>query len=358
LFEIGQVPPGHHCVDLWNHQNTEPVKDRGKYMIPVSMSSFDPAWLNTSREGSPGCVAIFPEYLAVSLVHDSLLFKASAGDKIVITGSNPTYHSKSFKFSAIGNKIPCRSYFPVSADKVVVQLFSKEELIDEQVLLLQSNKPILISTIKKTLVAVRVPDEMVEIPGGKFRFHTQREPGSQEPFIAFPDFSDTTVIAMDKFLMDKYPITNHQWKIFMKLSKYLPVDSTNYLHHWKYGEIPEGQGEFPVVYISTEDARAYAQWAGKRLPTEQEWQYAAQGASSFGVEDMIGNVWQITNDVYRIGSYYYTIIRGGSYYHPASSSWYITGGPVPANHPEMLLLVSEGMDRSATVGFRCVKDVP
>jgi formylglycine-generating enzyme required for sulfatase activity len=80
------------------------------------------------------------------------------------------------------------------------------------------------------------------------------------------------------------------------------------------------------------------------------------GASPFGVEDMIGNIWQMTNDVYDIGCYYYAIIRGGSYYHPVSSIWYVTGGPLPADHPEMLLLLSPGLDRNGTVGFRLVKD--
>jgi iron(II)-dependent oxidoreductase len=80
------------------------------------------------------------------------------------------------------------------------------------------------------------------------------------------------------------------------------------------------------------------------------------GASPFGVKDMIGNVWQLTNDIYDNGCYYYEIIRGGSYYHPTASIWYVTGGPVPADHPEMLLLISPGLDRNATVGFRCVKD--
>src|SRR5690606_10541177 len=57
---------------------------------------------------------------------------------------------------------------------------------------------------------------------------------------------------------------------------YKPRDTSNYLKHWTGGKIPKGQEDFPVVYVSYEDARAYAKWAGKRLPTEVEWQYAAQ----------------------------------------------------------------------------------
>jgi len=391
LFGITGMPEDHHCVDLWNHRPVDPIKKNGKYIMPVSVESFDPAFLNSRREGVPGCIAILPMSLTVTYNHDSLSFKASSGDKIVITGENPTYHSKSFKFSAFGNKIPCHTYFPVNTEKIVVQLFSKDELIDERVILLNNARPLLISAVTKTPTAGTVPDGMVEIPAGTFRFHTQRDPKSQDPFIALPDHSDTTTLQMNRFLMDKYPITNRQWKLFIKLSYYWPADTTNYLKHWIHGEIPEGQAEYPVVYISTEDAKAYARWMSKRLPTEAEWQYAAQGsdmrkypwgnsmdstkcnynlnhttevtafrsgASPFGVEDMIGNIWQMTNDVYRIGSYYYTMIRGGSYYHPDSSEWYITGGPLPANHPEILLLVSEGMDRNGTVGFRCVKDLP
>jgi len=67
------------------------------------------------------------------------------------------------------------------------------------------------------------------------------------------------------------------------------------------------------------------------------------GASPFGVEDMVGNLWQFTQDVYDNGSYYYAIMKGGSYYKPTSSWWYVQGGPQPVSHQQMLLLVSPGV---------------
>ncbi|MGB8490203.1 MAG: SUMF1/EgtB/PvdO family nonheme iron enzyme, partial [Bacteroidales bacterium] len=142
--------------------------------------------------------------------------------------------------------------------------------------------------------------------------------------------------------------------------------------------------------LSYEDMKAYAKWAGKRLPTQAEWQLAAQGTdgrkwpwgnefhatfcnngfdkatpvdafpkgmSPYGVVDLVGNVWQMTNDMYFDGSYYFTVIRGGSFYKPVSSEWYIEGGPQPLDKTQIMLLVSPGFDRSSTVGFRCVKDI-
>jgi len=65
----------------------------------------------------------------------------------------------------------------------------------------------------------------------------------------------------------------------------------------------------------------------------------------------------MTGDMYFNGSYYFTVIRGGSYYKPDSSGWYIQGGPQALDKTQIMLLVSPGFDRNSTVGFRCVKDI-
>jgi formylglycine-generating enzyme required for sulfatase activity len=189
--------------------------------------------------------------------------------------------------------------------------------------------------------------------------------------------------------MDQYPVTNEQFFRFVKASGYKPKDSTGFLRHWVNGRPRRGEERHPVVFVSLEDSRSYARWSGKRLPTEVEWQYAAQGGdgrkypwgdqfdstrcnsslghttavdefpsgkSPFDVMDLVGNVWQHTNDVYDNGSYFFGMIRGGSYYNPRGSVWYVQGGPQPVDNPQILLMVSSALDRNATVGFRCVKD--
>ena len=67
-------------------------------------------------------------------------------------------------------------------------------------------------------------------------------------------------------------------------------DDLNFLRDWKNGAYPEGWANKPVTWVSLEDARAYAAWAGKRLPHEWEWQYAAQGDD--GRIYPWGNTWE------------------------------------------------------------------
>jgi formylglycine-generating enzyme required for sulfatase activity len=80
------------------------------------------------------------------------------------------------------------------------------------------------------------------------------------------------------------------------------------------------------------------------------------GVNPYGLHDLVGAVWQLTNDEYMNGSYRYIIMKGGSYFKPASSWWYVQGGPRELHYRQHLLRVSQGFERNATVGFRCVKD--
>ncbi len=68
-----------------------------------------------------------------------------------------------------------------------------------------------------------------------------------------------------------------EFKKFLDATHYHPADDLNFLKDWKNGAYPQGWANKPVTWVSLEDARAYAAWAGKRLPHEWEWQYAAQG---------------------------------------------------------------------------------
>ena len=81
-----------------------------------------------------------------------------------------------------------------------------------------------------------------------------------------------------------------------------------------------------------------------------------QGANPFGLEDLVGSVWQLTNDEYDDGTVFYVMMKGGSYFNPSSSWWYVQGGPRELYYRQMLLRVSRGFERNSTVGFRCVED--
>jgi formylglycine-generating enzyme required for sulfatase activity len=304
--------------------------------------------------------------------------------------------------------------------------------------------------IASTQPASSMPQGMVRIEGGDFDFKVEgiEIEGTddigvdvQYPWENSARRFHEHPMQIKSFYMDKYPVTNAEFKKFLDASHYRPKDDLNFLKDWKNGTYPDSAANKPVTWVSLEDAREYAKWAGKRLPHEWEWQYAAQGhdgrlypwgncdwqppvnpmtgaaalpptpmqlappgpnpsrslvppapssippcswgsdaknapapisdhghvmgqasdvdahpngASPFGVMDMVGNVWQWT-DEYEDDHTRAAILRGGSHYRPSGSIWYFPEAYKNSQHGK-LLMMAPSYDRSGAVGFRCVKD--
>jgi formylglycine-generating enzyme required for sulfatase activity len=249
---------------------------------------------------------------------------------------------------------------------------------------------------------------MVKIEKGKFIFKQTHG----DDFIAYPPVKDSNFIDIPSYWIDKYLVTNADFYKFTVQSNYKPTDTVNYLKHWVNGIPLKLDENKPVVYISYEDAEAYANWNHKSLPSEIQWQFAAQtpalnewpwkqeqpvtreveeitgtlstvnikgidssfcnlgngildtvgsypkGVNANGLYDLVGSVWQLTNNKYVSGSYEYIIMKGGSYFKPAGSWWYVQAGPRELTYAQYLLRVSQGFERNGTVGFRCVGNSP
>lgn len=255
--------------------------------------------------------------------------------------------------------------------------------------------------IPPTRPAAEAPEGMVSIPAARYRFKVsgveiegKDEPGVdvQYPWEEIPRRHHDKELDVKAFYIDRYPVTNAQFKKFLDASGYRPKDDHNFLKDWKNGSFPAGWEKKPVTWVAIEDARAYAAWAGKRLPHEWEWQYAAQGnegrpypwgtqpddsavppfedgpvmsppadadahprgASPFGVMDMTGNVWQWTDEFHDEHTRA-AIVRGGSHYRPKASHWYFPRNTRLDEHGKYLLM-APSKDRSGMVGFRCVVD--
>ncbi|MCH7978396.1 MAG: SUMF1/EgtB/PvdO family nonheme iron enzyme, partial [Acidobacteria bacterium] len=109
---------------------------------------------------------------------------------------------------------------------------------------------------------------MVRVPGGEFLM------GSADP-VAPTNEMPRHAVELDAFHIDIHEVTNARFKEFLDETGYVPDDPTDFLAHWKQGRPPEGLVDHPVVYVSYDDAVAFAGWAGRRLPTEQEWERSA-----------------------------------------------------------------------------------
>ena len=194
--------------------------------------------------------------------------------------------------------------------------------------------------------------EMVLIPAGDFFMGSPEGEGRDDEHPQHKVFVDT-------FYMDKYEVTNDQYKQFM--------DATGHKAPAYWNNATYNQSNHPVVGVEWYDAKAYCEWAGKRLPTEAEWEKAARGglvgkkyprgdsithddanydvtggkdrwrgtspvgsftANGYGLHDMAGNVWEWCADWYDAGYYAKSseqnpagpssgsarVLRGGSWY--------------------------------------------
>ena len=189
--------------------------------------------------------------------------------------------------------------------------------------------------------------------------------------------------------VDKYPVTNAMYYDFLKQSGYIPKDSANFLRHWVNMKPSQEDMDKPVVWISYNDACAYADFYNKSLPTDIEWQYFASGSrrlkwpwgneydksklnadeygsitpvntfssgkNEYGILDLCGNAWEMTQ-LYDDGMHRFMLLRGGSYYR-APDFWHAQGGPCANDSHLKCPLLNEGLNRNSNVGFRCIRRV-
>ena len=235
---------------------------------------------------------------------------------------------------------------------------------------------------------------MVLIPEGPFPMgvpHGDRDGGRDE----YPRHD----VFVNNFYIDKFELTNGRYLEFVKATKHrIPQNPKNATRNlWEGDTITESLADRPVVNVDWADAQAYCQWAGKRLPTEAEWEKAAKGTadrrfpwgnveptnkhlnfnqqwigektlmpvgsyelgkSPFGVYDMAGNVWEWVNDWY--DAKYYEKSPAKNPTGPETGTKRVLRGSGWQNEtPTVRIFTRVDSDptiRNESTGFRCAMD--
>ena len=231
---------------------------------------------------------------------------------------------------------------------------------------------------------------MVLIPAGEFIMGSDNKDSD-----AKPDEAPKHKVYLDAYYIDQYEITNSDYQKFI-LGTGSPAPQVNQEwakpYNWSGASYPEGRGNHPVILISWKDAQAYAAWAGKRLPTEAEWEKASRGGltgqkypggntlelnhasfakgylrskeisragsfkpNSFGLYDMAGNVWEWCQDWY--DEQYYKDSPPGNPAGPSEGFYKVFRGGSWITDEKGLRCSQRGKNvpdyKSHTVGFRC-----
>jgi formylglycine-generating enzyme required for sulfatase activity len=230
---------------------------------------------------------------------------------------------------------------------------------------------------------------MVYIPAGEFIM------GSADENVTL-DEKPAHKIILKAYYIDKCEVTNSQYQQFIQQTGHpAPFVDAEWAapYNWHGVSFPEGMANYPVVLVTWDDARTYAQWAGKRLPTEAEWEKAARGGlisqkypygntlelhhanfykgfmrkrslmpvgsfvpGGFGLYDMAGNVWEWCQDWY--DDAYYKITPSANPQGPAEGLYRVMRGGCWINDKNYLRCAQRSKNvpenRSHLVGFRCI----
>jgi formylglycine-generating enzyme len=154
-------------------------------------------------------------------------------------------------------------------------------------------------------------------------------------------------VTLNAFAIAAGEVTHGEYAAFLAATGFRPARPERFT-------AGQGPADRPVTNVELADARAYAAWAGLRLPTEDEWQVAAEAGLLRRTAPL---VWELTESEHTDGRTRFVILKGGADFRAEGSDWYLDGGPQPPEVSVKLLIAGAGLTRSPNIGFRCAADL-